>query len=438
MNQDSKVVTISPKDFIFEPYIQCPKCGKQSFGVLMVRSDSYIRRCAECFFPKGHEQPIVYPLPELRKKIIYIDQLGISNMMKALNPDTKAHQEGRVPTFWLKLFERLDSLVKLQLVLCPDSSFHDWESSLSPFADSLKRMYEHLSYGVSFYDPDTIRRFQIMDQLEIWLGRLEKPRLEVDRIVRGEINAWQERIRISVNSQAWPELIQELRNNRELAEQQLTAVFGRWQREKARSFDDWYEEERQAAKTVLIELYKKHLKTYMTMALGLAEVNPMELLPSWATLTMHDLQDRLGRLGIQQDEAFKKIGEFLNSEAFMAAPYTEISAMLYAGMARKAASGRKRPPGRGFFTDVNIISTLLPYCDAMFVDNECRMLLTESPIPERLRYGTKVFSSATGEEFLAFLNSIEAAASPEHLRAVEEVYGPDWAKPYTEMYQSRR
>lgn len=435
---ESKFITIGPKDFIFEPYIQCPKCGKPSFGVLMIRSDSYIRRCAECFYPMGRERPIIYSLPPLQKKIIYIDQLGISNMMKALNPTTRAHQQGRVPPFWLKLFERLDRLVKLQLVLCPDSSFHDWESSLSPFGEALKQMYEHLSYGVSFYGPDTVKRFQIMDQFEIWPGRQKEPRFDVHRIIHGEINVWQERIRITVNTKAWPELVQELRTNREIAEQQLTAVFGRWQQEKHRSFDDWYEEERRAASSVLVEIYKKSLKTYMTMALGLVEVNPFELLPSWATLTMHDLQDRLRRQGVQENDLFRRIGEFLNSEAFVAAPYTQISAMLYAAMARKAAGGRKKPPGRGFFTDVNIISTLLPYCEAMFIDNECRLLLSESPVPDRLQYGTKIFSSATGEAFLQYLDGIEAGASQDHLKAVEEVYGPDWAQPYTEMYQARR
>ncbi len=129
----SQQVVISPRDFIHEPYISCPFCGKESFGVLMVRSDSYLRRCAECFRPHGHERPAVYPLPPLNKKIIYIDQMGISNMMKALNPETRAGRSGPISRFWLDLFERLDVLAKLQLIVCPDSIFHEWESLAAPF-----------------------------------------------------------------------------------------------------------------------------------------------------------------------------------------------------------------------------------------------------------------------------------------------------------------
>ena len=73
--------------------------------------------------------------------------------------------------------------------------------------------------------------------------------------------------------------------------------------------------------------------------------------------------------------------------------------------------------------DVRVISTLLPYVDAMFVDRECHVLLSENPIPERLDYDTRLFSHRNKEEFIAYLDEIEALATAEHIALIQEVYG---------------
>ena len=58
--------------------------------------------------------------------------------------------------FWQTLFERLDRLVKLQLVICPHSDVHRHESLVSGHYEALKRMTEQLSYKVGFDDVETI------------------------------------------------------------------------------------------------------------------------------------------------------------------------------------------------------------------------------------------------------------------------------------------
>lgn len=208
--------------FISPPYIKCPKCGKMSFGILMICDNHYCRRCKECYFPDGHERGWATPLPELNKKIIYIDQFAISNMMIAL--DSKSKSNGKSPhhNFWIELFERLHSLCKL----------------------------------------------------------------------------------------------------------------------------------------------------------------------------------------------------------------------MYAGLARKfATGGRKKPMSEGMVNDIDIISTLMPYCNAMFIDNECRGLLTEHPISDEINYGASVFSLNNKEGFLAYWDEIERNAHEEHISKVREVYGDDWKNPYLTLYQ---
>ncbi len=428
---------ISPMDFINKPYIPCPFCGKHSFGVLMVRSDSYLRRCTECFRPRGDENAAAYPLPILEKKVIYIDQMGISNMMKALNPNIRAGGSGKASEFWLQLFDRLDVLAKLQLCVYPESSFHEWESLVAPFFRPLNRMYEHLSCGVSFLDPDTIARFQIIGQLHLWLGKKDRSILDIHRVVNGRINAWLERLQVSVHLGHSPELLEELRRDREITARWVNNVFKRWQGEKGRSFLDWYEEERRASAKVLVERYQMQKAKALSMGLGLRPLNPLGLIPDMATLTIYEIRDVLTREGTPVDQVDQRVNEFLKSDAYKEASHIRIASMLYAAMAREAAGGRKKSPGRGFYTDVRIVSTLLPYCDAMFVDNEFRGLLSKQPLCDELLDQTQVFSFATGEEFLRYLDEIKASASGAHLKAVEEVYGPDWATPYRELYGER-
>src|SRR3954464_2383075 len=71
---------IDPRDWISPPFIACPFCGAEEFGVLMITRSSYVRRCRACM---KDEQ---FGLPALAKKILYLDQFAISKLMKVLHP----------------------------------------------------------------------------------------------------------------------------------------------------------------------------------------------------------------------------------------------------------------------------------------------------------------------------------------------------------------
>jgi hypothetical protein len=75
----------------------------------------YTRRCRACWF-KAH-----VGLPPLSRKVVYIDQFAISDMMKTLNAEHPHHAEAAANSFWRELFEALEAVVKRQLVICPDS-----------------------------------------------------------------------------------------------------------------------------------------------------------------------------------------------------------------------------------------------------------------------------------------------------------------------------
>src|ERR1022692_4901045 len=111
-----------PRGLISPPWRTCPACGKDKFGVGVVSGQRLMRRCRDCW----HKQ--YYRLPELRKKIIYLDQFVISNLMKLKNPATRGHAAVAADPFWRELHDLLFQLRQLQMICCPDSGSHVQES----------------------------------------------------------------------------------------------------------------------------------------------------------------------------------------------------------------------------------------------------------------------------------------------------------------------
>jgi hypothetical protein len=85
-------------------------------------------------------------------------------------------------------------------------------------------------------------------------------------------------------------------------------------------------------------------------------------------------------------------------------------------------------------TDIRVVSTLLPYCDGMFVDNFCRSILSEIPTKHKLPHKTLVFSSKTLGDFLQYLHGIRTSAKQEHLLLMFEVYGSKALQPPKSIY----
>ncbi len=84
--------------------------------------------------------------------------------------------------------------------------------------------------------------------------------------------------------------------------------------------------------------------------------------------------------------------------------------------------------------DLNILSLLLPYCDAMFVDNQCRACLEEKDVQENINFSPRVFSLTSKEDFLAYLEQLEAKFPSKYRKKVEELYGIEWINTPTRLY----
>jgi hypothetical protein len=174
----------------------------------MICDRHYVRRCKGC----RYDQSI--PLPLLKKRIIYLDQFVISNIMKALDPGRSQAATGESIEFFLTLFKMLDRLSKLQLIVCPHSPIHDFESIVDSRYEKLRAVFRHLSNGIGFRDAEAIVHAQIMEAFDAWLG--DKPyqnQVSGNFALMGNPNVWQDRYRIELNYRL-PGIANELRTAR--------------------------------------------------------------------------------------------------------------------------------------------------------------------------------------------------------------------------------
>jgi hypothetical protein len=111
----------SARDLISPPWRTCPVCGKGEFGVGLISGSRLMRRCRDCWHSR------YYPLPQLRKKIIYLDQFVISSLMKLENAEARGHAAVASDPFWRELHDLLFQLRQLQMICCPRDLWSDGE-----------------------------------------------------------------------------------------------------------------------------------------------------------------------------------------------------------------------------------------------------------------------------------------------------------------------
>ena len=436
---------IDPRDFIGGPFEDCPKCGKHELGVLNIADNSYTRRCRDCWHTHTRS------LPKLSKKIIYLDQFVISNVMKMLSANSPGHERAKSEPRWRAIFEAIGVLRSMQLVVCPASTEHHDESLISGFFEELRHTYEHFATGIAFSDSTSIQDMQITEAFECWLNK-QPPKfdLEPNRITRRNPHAWGDRIFITVSGEL-PGYKQAVQRSRKNVHGRLASLFKRWQAEKS-DFEKVFEFEKSWYATSILQGIEEDRKRMEELQFRFARLGPLpRYMPEYSrtmnTPLMYSLQwmaelhlvkeqrpnPEYDRRDIKEQAREKAIA-FVQSGAMNETPSNILAASLYAALARKAATGQKKLPDEGMVTDIRVLSTLLPYCDAMFVDNFCRSLLHDVPKKYRLPYRALVFSPNTVGPFLEYLASIRASVSPDHLKMLTEVYGPKALEPPKSIY----
>jgi hypothetical protein len=412
------------------PYETCPGCGAEAFGRLWVHSRSYARKCDRC----GHRES--FELPELRKKVIYLDQFALIGMLKALHPDAQKIPEAEAER-WRAMFEMLHRLTRLQLVVCPESRAHEVESVLhARHFDALRRLYELFAHGAEIQDPEQVTGRQVVQHARDWIaGNITEPlALREEDALTGDPHGWKDAYILSVHYPIPEEEVEESRRRREQGGTSLEDIFRRWQKEGSREFDDWYREELDGWATYTWTDFLRSAGRFLAAVKGVREFDLEDL---WPGTRSRELVLTLARIfqegGVPEDEAFDRVHDFLFSATLGRVPKLRIQSLLWAGMAHQAArGGRQRPPGRGAMSDVGTIATALPYCDAMLIDKEMRGLLELGPVRERLGFETKVFSPQTLDAFVEYLALVEQSGPQNVTQLARSIYGEP--EPYLTIF----
>lgn len=168
------------------------------------------------------------------------------------------------------------------------------------------------------------------------------------------------------------------------------------------------------------------ISTEEYIALAMRESNTL------ITNLMHYLPEKQ-----PDEEKLKVIISYLNSHEFRKLPFNVISSSLWAAIEYQASTdGRKNPPNVGMMSDIEMVSTLLPYCNAILVDNDMRSILNFREVKKNTDiYKTKVFSLSNKNELFSYLKAIKNKASESHYKIIENVYGKDWKQPFFGMYE---
>jgi len=392
----------------------------------MVCDRHYVRRCITCWFDES------FPLPAIQKRIIYLDQFVISNMMKELDP-----QGGHARGYYHALFCALDRLSSLQLIVCPDSPIHDHESLVDPRYQKIRAVFRQLSHGVGLHDPTKLLHAAITRAFTCWLqGEQCVAGVDADFAFTKNPDVWQDWYRIELNYTV-PGLANELVTNREMVTQELYRTCEEWRTDAEFSFRDTFENELGGCGRLILQRAGRYITHYAAVATGQAVFDDEACFPPPEAMLVSRMLRSLEASCATSDEQFERIREFFASKQFRSLSAVRISSVFWATIAREVNAGRKpdRFPTASMFNDIDAVAQYSPFCDAMFVDKEVSHFVKQRELREELGSRTRFFSLRKGEkeEFLKYLKAIEDEAGADHLRLVQDVYGSDWPTPFVDL-----
>jgi hypothetical protein len=330
---------------------------------------------------------------------------------------------------------RLERLVKLHVLVCPYSDAHWEESLLSRHREELRRIYEHLDGDVRFEDPGMVKDGQVLRAFDAWLD-VEADRGPVPRrnVLAGNTDGWNDKLQIEARLGDDSEFAEELRTARAERHEGLGRAVGVWRDNPRRSFDAYFRDEVVEWGESALRAHGKWLQAYVDVIERRRAPDENLVSPSRSQILIMQMKKKLEEHEVPHEEQIGELRSFFDSEAMQRVPSVRIAAGMLAVYAVKASRQQAADPNRGTVTDINVVSTYLPYCDAMFIDDECADLLAEADRELSLGYPTRVFSVRSRDELLEWLADLEDSVPKEHIELVERVYGPEWLMPFREIF----
>lgn len=385
----------------------CSSCGlKMGFGNVGVHGDHILRGCKRC----RHLERI--PLPELRKKVLYLDQSILSSAFR--QRDTAA----------VALVERVKQAALNELLVAPYSSVHEDETHMlevsrpelvKPLMDFIKRT----SGGLQFEPAYNVEHTQVHDAYYRWLaGASTLTTLDRKDAILDEVDEWNDYFFIDLPGYFHDPAANSA--NKRAALTQLLNAIDNW-RVSNLSFDE-------AVRFELKSAGQEYIHAYLQMIAKASDGDVSAFLN--APIITQVLNGMLS--DCQDDELVRRftgLGEFFASDHFGECPYQWVSTRMFVVLRHQvrhdnAYINRQKAEKKllGFTHDVRHIATYAPYCDAIFVDNAMAHILRDSRLALEKRYGTRVFSRKNQPQFEAWLSELEDGIDDFHRAALKLIH----------------
>lgn len=385
----------------------CPGCGgKNRFGNVSVEGNHVLRGCMSCKY-----STTVW-LPEIRKKIVYLDQFFFSSAFRG--------EDQR----FVDAAQRIRHVSDLQLLLIPFSSIHEdethqWRGIGDKNKEALMEFIKATSSGHEFEPTYEVEQTQIARAFEAFLaGSSAQFELKESDAIEGNVHEWDDYFRIDVGF--YFKNIEMVRDLKRRAVEELVDTFGRW-RQSTNTFEQDVALEIRAAG-------QNYIDSYLEFAARIARGDPAALFNS--PIMSKVVESMLHCLPKETplEEGLKKVARFFVSDHFAQIPYQWLSARMFAklnDMIRHGAfNDRESAQQRlsGFYYDVKHVATYAPYCDAFVMDKPMAALVADPPVGLGDRYSVKVFSLNNWDELFTWLDTLETGMTAEHKAGLSAAY----------------
>lgn len=388
----------------------CPSCGTpESYGNVMVGGNTLSRGCLHC----KHWDRI--PLPELQKKVIYLDQFFYSHAFRGKH------------TMFVEAQKRISDLALAQQVVAPYSNLHEDESQLWTEAQRapLLKFIKQTSLGHKFAYEYEVKNRQIHRAFGAFLASGPTAHVvERSDALERDVNEWDGYVWIDVGN--WPDRHEVLQRRKDRSIEDLLNAFEAWAATPSSFTEDVQLELRSSAKS-----YIEHYVDYVNR---IANGDPTAFLTAnensmmvESLLRYHDKLPATLRM--------QRVQAFLRSEYFANVPEARIGSEFFAFLRHRLRQGEYRNKEKngdrfgGLFYDIRFISTYAPYCDAMVVDNLMFQWATDPLIDLPNRFGVRLFSRRNWDEFLAYLSDLASHQRPEVEEALKMIRPADARTP---------
>ena len=364
-------------------------------------------------------------LPAIQKKIIYLDQFVLSNII--------AQKQKR----WEQIYNRLRLLSYLQVVACPYSEIHQDESLVAEHTrDDLKVLYRELSDGLGFQSTNWIEQVQLRRSIRRFL---EQPCDDNDRYTeafKADPNRWTLDSQVYADFPTNQHFVDRMNVRKELLQDALDAEVEEWRKENGRKLDQDAKREAVELGCSMMSVYREfdedqqRLESMMPNGLsdvyrhftGGGQFNP-DVPPSTKpfALLVHMLAGQVHKARPDEADPVAVVEHFLASdETIKNTPFLSIMSRLRAGIIGQARNPKgARSPKASDENDIAFIAHFAPYCDAMLVDNHFRGLSAQTGVERD--HGVAIFSPKTLDAFTDYLDDLLNNIPQQQRLAIKQV-----------------